>query len=444
MKVYLVNISHETRLISFPIGLGYIAKALSKNGMDFEIVDLTPVEPEFRETVLIERIKDIKGAVFGFGLRIGNRCMELNIKYAEIVKEISEDNIVVFGGPLTTAIPDMLLERTPCDFAVMGEGEERFPRLVNNIKNGEMTPEINGVIFQNNVDKVKTNCSIEKVKDLDNFSPPFYECFDMDFYTNFYKENNLCFEMMSSRGCRGNCSFCFKFVGKGFHSRSALSIAEEIEYLNKRWGIRDFIFREENSLQNRELFIEFLKSVSRRHPDFRFKVPTRVDDLDEEIVEVLAESNVTNVGFGIESVNQKTIDRIGKGLNIYDLEEKIALLHRKGITGRASFIIGFPEDTEEDFEDIYDFLERNGIKGTINYLTPLPGTRLFREYKNRINIEEWEYFKLVDRACLYQDMVLNLTSLPDDVLAHHKKRLSEFACNDFNLKEKYRNFVRWD
>ena len=443
MDIFLVNIAHPTSMISFPIGLAYIARALERKGIEFDILDLIPVAPDDREEAFLERIASVKNGVFGFGLRIGNRSMDINLKYARWVKEVSKNNIVVFGGPLATSIPGLLFENTDCDYIVMGEGEARFAELVIFLMGGEAAPVINGVLSRTGFDAQQRMPPVRKIDNIDDYAPPLYDRFDMDFYTTFFKDNHLSFELMSSRGCRGNCSFCFRFIGKGFHSRTASSILDEIEYVHERYGFSNFIFRDENSLQSKSVFFNLMEKIIQNHPDFRFRLTARLDDLDEQTIDLMGAANVKSVGFGVESVNQKTLDKVNKGICLQKSGTIISMLRKSGIEPRGSFIIGFPDDNEEDFEATYDFIRRNKIIASINYLTPLPSTRLYEQVAHLLPGKGlWAYTQHIDRLQLYQDLVLNLTSLPDDVLTGHYRRLCAVSGNAIHLDAKYDSYIR--
>ena len=443
MKIYLVNIAYPTSMISFPIGLAYIARALDIRGIDFQVIDLIPVAPEEREAVFMERIASVENGIFGFGLRIGNRSMDINLEYARMVKAVSQKNIVVFGGPLATSIPHLLFEHAGCDYVVMGEGETRFADLVQSLLAGKTEPSINGVLHKTSHADRKRIGPVQKIDNLDDYAPPLYSRFDMDFYTDFFRDNQLSFELMSSRGCRGNCSFCFRFIGKGFHSRSMASILKEIEDVHETYGFTDFIFRDENSLQSRAVFFSLMEKLIAERYNFSFRITARLDDLDKETIDLLSAANIKSVGFGVESVNQSTLDKINKGIHIRESETIISMLHEKGIEPRGSFIIGFPDDSEADLEATHEFIRRNKIIATINYLTPLPRTRLFDQVAPLLPFgDAWAYTKHVDQFQLYQDLILNLTSMPDDILVDYFQRMCLVSDNNIKLDSKYDRYLR--
>lgn len=145
--VYLVNVGNPTRWIAVPFGLAFIAKALIHHDINVEIIDLLPVEPERRREVLERRLAEIGGgAIFGFGMILGNGNVAVTMEFADLVKQASPDNVLVFGGPAATAMPKSIFEHSRADYIVLGEGEERFRLLVEALFEGEREPLIEGVL----------------------------------------------------------------------------------------------------------------------------------------------------------------------------------------------------------------------------------------------------------------------------------------------------------
>lgn len=267
----------------------------------------------------------------------------------------------------------------------------------------------------------------------------------MKFYTGYLEESGRCFDVVASRGCWANCSFCFRFVGAGYHGRGADSILDEIEFVQSRWGISDFAFTDENFFQNRRTFFELMNRAGQRGLDFRFRCMTRVDNVDPEITEVLSDRNCLGVSFGVESASNERLAEVAKKTRIEDIAEKVRLLQEAGIEARGSFILGFPNDTEQDFQTTYEFIAEHGLAGhcTVNYLTPLPATRLFAEYRQRCAPRgDWEYFMRVDAASLYRELVVNLTDLPDDVLMGWREKIRALGQTEVVTPQGFSSFLK--
>ncbi len=448
-KIYLVYAPNPVMgRMSFPMSLGFLAKALHLGGFDFEVIDLLPVKPDKRIETFKEKVSGIDNAIFGFGLIMGNNTLKTCEKYAGVIKEHSENHTVIYGGPLPTAVPQMILENCHCDYVVCGEGEKRLPALLLALEKGSDTVE--GVYSKGNIPHELRRPVIQKIKDLDYYSPPYYDAFDFDFYIDFYKENDMALEIMASRGCWAQCDFCFKSIGSGFHSRSAESILDEIEYLHERCLANKFMMRGENFLMNKKVVSDLIKGREKRGLDFRFRCSARIDDINDELLDGLA-GIVISIGMGIESLNQESLDSVKKRTNVSGMERTINMIRKRGIDPRGAFIIGLPTDTEKDYEAVYDFIERAGLKGGgVNYLTPTPGTKLYNDTRDLVLTKtgcknDWEYIKLLDSHYLFQELVVNLSPFPDDVLKYHKNRIHKrLRSMHEKISDKYQEWVNTD
>jgi wyosine [tRNA(Phe)-imidazoG37] synthetase (radical SAM superfamily) len=78
---------------------------------------------------------------------------------------------------------------------------------------------------------------------------------------------------------------------------------------------------------------------------------------DRETVEMMRESGCDLVALGIESGSQKILDNMNKAVAIEQYYNGISLLNEYGITSTASFIIGFPGETYETFQETKKFIE---------------------------------------------------------------------------------------
>ena len=154
---------------------------------------------------------------------------------------------------------------------------------------------------------------------------------------------------------------------------------------------------------------------------------------------------------GFESLNQESLDSVKKRTNVSGMERTINMIRKRGIDPRGAFIIGLPTDTEKDYEAVYDFIERAGLKGGgVNYLTPTPGTKLYNDTRDLVLTKtgcknDWEYIKLLDSHYLFQELVVNLSPFPDDVLKYHKNRIHKrLRSMHEKISDKYQEWVNTD
>jgi radical SAM superfamily enzyme YgiQ (UPF0313 family) len=225
-------------------------------------------------------------------------------------------------------------------------------------------------------------------------------------------------------------------MGSGISLRQVSYVLDEIEYIIKQFDLRRFYFVDENFLQIKKYFREFIEEKNNRGLEFTFIAQSRIDAIDEETCEIGSRNGLTCISSGIESVSQKTLDHINKKLTIKQAEEKIQLMRQYNIRPMVNFIIGFPWDTEDDYVKLYEFITRNHLQKQVrlSYLTPLPSTQLFQGLVDQGVIKDvFGYAIKLDN--LYWQRHINLTDMPDELLDHHFERITELSRRDlFDVK----------
>ncbi len=78
-----------------------------------------------------------------------------------------------------------------------------------------------------------------------------------------------------------------------------------------------------------------------------------------DVITELRRAGCCAVNFGLESASQPVLDAMGKKFKIGDAERIFKDLKTAGIGTCVNFIVGFPGETEEYFQDTLDFLARN-------------------------------------------------------------------------------------
>jgi radical SAM superfamily enzyme YgiQ (UPF0313 family) len=149
--------------------------------------------------------------------------------------------------------------------------------------------------------------------------------------------------IMTSRGCYGNCSFCGiptlyrQSPGPAWRGRSVKAIVNELQSLNRRFGLKDFVFQDDNfsapGPAGRRRARELAGEILRRRLKIRFYLCCRLNDLEPAALRLLKRSGLSGLCLSIESLNQRSLDLFNKGLKvtmirpILDLLEKIGRAH---------------------------------------------------------------------------------------------------------------------
>jgi radical SAM superfamily enzyme YgiQ (UPF0313 family) len=123
--------------------------------------------------------------------------------------------------------------------------------------------------------------------------------------------------------------------------------------------------------------------------------------ITQEDVRLMKRAGFRLILVGIESANQKTLDRINKGENIEEMIFNVRMLRRNGLFPHITIMFGYPWETEEDALKTLD-LGRNLLIKNYAYtmqatlVIPYPGTPLFDECLQNgwLLTDDWERFDM--------------------------------------------------
>ena len=441
LPVFLVNVSRAGNQVQFPIGLGVLANALKLEGLEVRPIDLVPV-PEADQQEHFDRLLPNEPAIFGFSMFAGNHQLDEAEKYARRIREQNPDHVIVYGGSLPSSIPEMLMERAQCDYVISSEGEESFPAFVKALQRGERRPgDVPGLYFRADGKVVNPTPSKKLVK-LHEHSNVDLDFFDTDWYVDYLRETGQSWELMATRGCVQNCSFCYKMVGTGFSIRTPEAVLDEVQAIMERYGLNRFYFVDDDMMTFKKWLGEFIEIKKARGLDFTFRVQARINALEEDLLRMLIDHGLRNVSTGVESASQATLDLVEKRTKVETVEAKLQLARDLGLGITANLIIGFPWEREKHWTQLIDFVQRNQLhhRAKLSYLTPLPHTRQFDDAVRQGYIpDQYEYIR--NLGDLFWERMINLTSEPDEVLTHYYQAITDIVQRHqvFPQSEKYRS-----
>ena len=203
--------------------------------------------------------------------------------------------------------------------------------------------------------------------------------------------------ILATRGCPYSC---FKYCvyplqqGRKPRQREVNKIVDEMEYWNKKFNVRMFIFRDPVFSINRKHTIAFCKELIDRKLNIRFIIETHLRILDSELIKILKEAGLKGVKVGVESGDEDVL----KDANRFTIKQddqltKIRELEKNKILISSMFILGFPTDNKESMMKTINYAKKlNTTFSQFSVWTPYPGTPVFKEYENEITAEKYEQF----------------------------------------------------
>ncbi|VAW65893.1 hypothetical protein MNBD_GAMMA09-2081, partial [hydrothermal vent metagenome] len=161
-----------------------------------------------------------------------------------------------------------------------------------------------------------------------------------------------------SRGCPNRCNFCGHANKSGLkrRSKSAENIMKEFQYISKLHGAR--VFRNGDSNTPGDLIKAVAERIVQDGLEVEYALITHVNNLKTEFYELLKRSGCFSVFFGIESGNQRVVDKIiNKGLKLEKAKEAISKAQEQGLFVVTTYIYPTPGETAETTKDTYDFIK---------------------------------------------------------------------------------------
>lgn len=216
-----------------------------------------------------------------------------------------------------------------------------------------------------------------------------WDLININDYKNIWNEGRKEFSLniATTRGCPFKCNWCAKPIyGNRYNSRSPQNVVDEIEFLQKRFGVNYFWFCDDIFGLKPGWVQEFRDIVKKRKLKFRYKIQSRVDLLlKEDTVDALAESGADIVWVGAESGSQKILDAMDKGTTVDEIYRATKMLKSKNVKVAFFLQFGYLNETKEDIEKtinmVLDLLpDEIGI--SVSY--PLPETKFYDIVKEQL------------------------------------------------------------
>jgi radical SAM superfamily enzyme YgiQ (UPF0313 family) len=185
--------------------------------------------------------------------------------------------------------------------------------------------------------------------------------------------------IVGMRGCPFRCSYCATLrSGKPVRYHSVDRLIDFIQRLKNSAGTRYITFKDDCFTLDRERVLEFCNQITTTHPDVFWECNTRIDLLDEQIMQTLRRSNCVCVRTGIESGSEKMMAVLNRKIEVKQVEAMAKLIKRVGMFWVAYIMIGLPHEAEKDIADTMRLIR--SIRPdfiSVSVYELYPGTELF-------------------------------------------------------------------
>ena len=204
--------------------------------------------------------------------------------------------------------------------------------------------------------------------------------------------------IMSARGSIYNSynSNSSSILFNNVRVRNPINVIDEIEYLNKRYAIKEILDTSVYFPTNEwlSLFCETMKE-RKLHKKLYIDCYVHFGSLEYHDYRMMKKSGFKTVIFNLNSVNADISEKF-RIANMEDMTESIKAAKKAGLFTDIMVKIGYPWQTDEDIISTFNIIKYLMLNGYVNLMNvsiiiPYPGTKLF-QYCNEnglINTKNW-------------------------------------------------------
>lgn len=403
-----------------PLSLVYIGTSIEES----HSVKIYDRNLNLSDEDLFDYINNYKPNIIAFTSMTSTMLLDL-IHIAQKLKSKFPKILIVVGGVHATLEPESFLNENYIDYVVRGEGDSAFLDFCNT--------------FDKNVKKLKDlkNINLNPLRpyvNMDDLKIPNYNLLDLRKYEHFF--------VSISRGCPGNCNFCYSTRQWGINGQPfvrSFSVEKSIELFKKiveEYNRKVFSIVDDNFISFKTKASKICKFLEKYK--LYFWCFARVDFINDEILRAVKRAGCHTIQIGAESGSQRILDFLNKKTTIQQNINAINCCKKNKITCDASFMIGLPTETEKEMDQTRNFIKKYRPDiANVKIYNPLPGAPLFdycleKKLINKPkNLQEWAIWTGGHRTVNNNSSTIsvnNLLKLSQELwsVGHYRAKIKKF------------------
>jgi hypothetical protein len=219
-----------------------------------------------------------------------------------------------------------------------------------------------------------------------------------------------------------------------------------MNYVRSRYGIQRFDLIHDMFTVDRRKVVEFCLEMIRNGRGMEWNCSARTDFVDHELLSMMADAGCSGLFFGIETGSPRMQKVIDKGLDLDEARKILDTSDRLKIRTTVSLIMGYPDETKEDFRQTVDFfgfaVRADHSEPQLHRLAPLAETPLTVQYKDRLTLDGY-YSDLshvgsahyqADRELItrHPEIFPNFYAVPGELGGEYLQETRAFLLSSFN------------
>ena len=439
--------------LNMPLGLVCLASYLEKETINNDILDAYAENMGAME--IVDKIFEHDETPLIIGFNTSSPNIHIVHKIASYIKRINKNIIIICGGPHASLAKEHTLSERSIDYVISGEGEKPLLMLIKYIfdENSSSTANLPGV-YSSIANKV---IGIENKEPFDLSQLPNLNFGKLPIKNYFAVKKRL--YVHTTRGCAFNCIYCSvpKCWGAKVREIPTINLIEQIKNAVEVYGAEEVQIVDDNfSHKKGKLIRSFCEEKTKEDIKFGWKCQVRADQIDNELLEIMANAKCFEIDFGIESGNNDIQKYIRKNLNLKKALGLTKKASELGIFTKAFFMLGFPEEGYNQIGESINYaidLKENGLDDIAFFpVMPFPGTEIsiitgktvFQGAKiDKLNFHENTYEnKKLRKYSAKPEISLNSRFTPDDlrILVKMSYHYFDVSLKVKNLEKEFQDF----
>jgi len=345
------------------------------------------------ETQLIDRVRDTHPDFVVGMVQFVSLDHDLSI-LTSLKRAIPEMTLIIVGSTVKIAI-DKVLSTEGVDYAVQGEPEIPTRDLIQRLESGQLVADIPGVSY---VVEGKQVVNPARTANLREFPPVPYHLLSPYRYINeHYWTGEKLGLVVSSRGCPYSCAYYCPYplaYGSKLLFRDPKIFVDEIEFLNKEYGVRHFHFRDQVFTAKERHVLEICDEIIHRGLEISWLCETRFNLIhSDEMLKKMRRAGCAQVHFGLESGDEALFLTIGKpGTTLEEARSSFTRVRNAGMDVHAHLIIGLPGESWSSIRETVSFIQSLYLVNiNLCICIPYPGTEMHNVGRRNNWIETDDY-----------------------------------------------------
>ena len=358
MKILLISTNRNNLPMPvMPIGACIVAHATECAGHTVYFLDLMFARDPLAETE--SALTHWKPDVVGLSVRnIDNNDMRGTVYFLNDLLSILDvirkrtSAPIIMGGAALGVMPEQILRLAPDAFAVVGDGELIFPRLLDRISLNECFSDLPGVSYIENGVFHRNSAAASGFSAI--CPAPDYQRW---LNTPAYRSQMATVPIQTKTGCQFQCVYCTypKIEGSTCRLKEPGSIADAVLRLAAE-GLRDIEFVD--SVFNAPLghAMEVCAALARvRHKGRLQCLDLNPRDFDDVLVTAMERAGFAGMGITLESASDPVLQGLRKGFTSQDVHHAAEVVRRHQIPCAWIFLLGGPGETQETVRETLQF-----------------------------------------------------------------------------------------